>query len=229
MPKIFYDGCDMKYASYPSIVGFTTNTTIMRQAKQFSYRSFYEQHKDVIGDRPISFQCFSDDPNVIADQARRIHSLGQNIYVKIPVISSTGNSLLPTIVSLLREGIKVNITAVFTKDQIVSIASVLDQSSTPCIVSIFCGRISDTGVDPKEIMLYGVQMLSSFSNVELLWAGCKDNLVIQNADQVGCHIVTLPDAIVSRISRIGQKLDDLSQDTVASFLKDALEGNLSIE
>lgn len=229
MPKLFYDGCDMKFASYPSIVGFTTNTTIMRQSKQFSYRSFYEQHKQVIGDRPISFQCFSDDTNILEQQARSIHSFGPNVYVKIPVISSKGESLLPTIVSLIREGIKVNITAVFTKEQIDLIVSALEQSNTPCIVSIFCGRISDTGVDPKEIMTYGVQRLSSFSNIELLWAGCKDNLVVQHAEQVGCHIVTLPDAIISRLSRIGQPLDCLSQDTVSSFLKDAIDGNLSID
>ena len=226
MVKVFYDGCGIStYASYPNVVGFTTNTTIMRQAKQFNYKTFYEAHKDLIDGRPISFQIFSDEPEVIVQQARLINELGTNIYVKVPVITSQGESLLPTIKSLLQEGIQVNITAVFTYLQIDDISTMLSSctSTTKAIISVFGGRISDTGIEPRNIIRHAVQSVRDLTWVEILWAGVKDNLVIQYANEIGCHIVTVPDAIISRLNRIGQPLDTLSQDTVASFLKDGVE------
>jgi transaldolase len=229
MPKIFYDGCEMKYASYPNVVGFTTNTTIMRQSNQLNYSAFYNKHRDLVAGRPLSFQTFSDDATELKEQSRLIYSIGPNLYVKIPVITSTGVSNMDTIVELLQEGVQVNITAVFTTQQLDMIATKLPLDvKTPTIVSVFGGRISDTGVYPKDVIQYAVTTFKPHTNVEILWAGCKDNLVLQQADEVGCHIVTLPDAIISRINRIGQSLDNLSQDTVASFLKDAKEGQLSI-
>jgi len=229
MPKIFYDGCDIaKFGALPNVVGFTTNTTIMRQSNQLNYKNFYETNRDLIGGRPISFQIFSDEPATVVEQARLISSLGPSIYVKVPVINSRGESLIDTAVSLLTEGIRVNITAVFTRDQIDLIKSKILATSTPSIVSVFAGRISDTGVNPKEIIQYATAAFTSNKNIEVLWAGCKDNLVLQNADDVDCHIVTLPDAIMSRINRIGQPLSNLSVDTVASFLKDAREAGLTI-
>ena len=230
MPKIFYDGCDItKFGSYQGVVGFTTNTTIMRQSNQLNYKIFYEQNKDLINGRPISFQIFSNDKNEILLQAKMIYSIGNNIYVKVPVINSNGESLLDIIKILLDEGIKINITAVFTQDQIDLIQPIVLDTKTPTIVSIFGGRISDTGVNPKDIISYAVNLFKDNLSVEVLWAGCKDNLVIKNADDIGCHIVTLPDTIMMRINRIGQPLNNLSQDTVKSFLKDALEGALRIE
>ena len=229
-PKIFYDGADIaKFAGYDGVVGFTTNTSIMRQAGQLNYTAFYEKHRDLIAGRPISFQIFSDDAEVIAVQARAISAIGPNIYVKVPVINSRGESLLPVIVLLLTEGVRVNITAVFTEEQIASIAaSPVAKSETPAIVSVFAGRISDTGVNPKGLIATAVHSFAENANIEVLWAGCKDNLVLQNCRDVGCHIATLPDAIMQRINRIGQPLTSLSQDTVASFLKDAVDGDLTI-
>lgn len=228
-PKIFYDGCELKkFASYPNVVGFTTNTTIMRQSNQLNYKKFYDENKELIANRPISFQIFTDYSNVALEQARKIHSLGQNIYVKVPVINSQGTSMLDTVKTLLNEGIMVNITAIFTKQQLNEVRDCVLDTQTPTIVSVFGGRISDTGVNPKEIIAYAVQIFQSNSNIEVLWAGCKDNLVLQNAKSIGCQIVTLPDAILSRINRLGQPLDNLSQDTVKSFLKDAVDGGLQI-
>jgi transaldolase len=230
MPKIFYDGCDIKkFGSYPGVVGFTTNTTIMRQSNELNYKIFYEQNKDLINDRPISFQIFSNDKNEILLQAKMINAIANNIYVKVPVINSNGESLLDIIKILLDDGIKINITAVFTQDQIDLIQAIVLNTKTPTIVSIFGGRISDTGVNPKDIISYAVNLFKDNLSVEVLWAGCKDNLVLKNADDIGCHIVTLPDTIMTRINRIGQPLNNLSQDTVKSFLKDALEGALRIE
>lgn len=229
LPKIFYDGCDFaKFASYPNVVGFTTNTTIMRQSNQLNYKAFYDANQGLIQARPISFQIFSDDPETVLQQARQIHSLGTNIYVKVPVINSQGDSMMNVVDQLLREGIQVNVTAIFTKNQIDTVYSTIQSTQTPVIVSVFGGRISDTGVNPKEIIAYAVEVCKANPKIEILWAGCKDNLVIQNARDVGCHIVTLPDAILSRINRLGQPLTNLSQDTVKSFLKDAVEGCLQI-
>ena len=227
--KVFYDGCDIKkFGSYDSVVGFTTNTTIMRQANMLNYTRFYDDNKEYINGRPISFQIFSDDPNVIKEQAKKISLIGNNIYVKVPIINSIGEQLVDTAVELLNSGVQVNITAVFTMEQIDLLSSKLTNIQTPTIVSVFGGRISDTGVNPKRVIEYAVGSFKNNKNIEVLWAGCKDNLVLQNASDIGCHIVTLPEAIMSRINRIGQPLSNLSQDTVKSFLKDALDGGLSI-
>ncbi len=229
-PKIFYDGAEVaKFASYDGVVGFTTNTTIMRQGGKLNYTKFYEEHKEQIAGRPISFQIFADSSAEIEEQARKISAIGPNVYVKVPIINSRSELLLPVIEKLLADGIKVNITAIFTEQQIYEIAqSKVAKSQTPVIVSVFAGRISDTGVNPKGMIEYAVKLFRDNNNIEILWAGCKDNLVIQNAKDVGCQIVTLPDAIMTRINRIGQPLDSLSQDTVKSFLKDGVEGGLAI-
>ena len=228
--KIFYDGCDLhKFAGYPGVVGFTTNTTIMRQSGKLNYAQFLVENKGLINGRPISFQIFSDDPTVVLQQAHQISALGENIYVKVPVINSRGDSLLDVVKQLLADGIRVNVTAIFTQNQLLDVSTAILDTQTPAIVSVFGGRISDTGVNPKEIIGYAVNLFSSNKKIEVLWAGCKDNLVIQNANDVGCQIVTLPDAILSRINRIGQPLDSLSQDTVKSFLKDALEAGIVIQ
>ena len=227
--KIFYDGCDIKkFGSYEGVVGFTTNTTIMRQANQLNFTEFYNTNKDLIAGRPISFQIFSDESEIVKKQAREISSIGKNIYVKVPIINSRGEQLIDTAVELLQEGVQVNITAVFTLEQIDLLGEKILNVQTPTIVSIFGGRISDTGVNPKGIIQHAVNLFKNNTNIEVLWAGCKDNLVLQNASDVGCHIVTLPETIMTRINRIGQPLNSLSQDTVKSFLKDAVEGGLRI-
>ncbi len=232
MVKVFYDGTDMlRFAHHPLVVGFTTNTTIMRQSNQLCYQRFYETYVDQIKGRPISFQVFSDDSSTVREQARMIRSISNHpIYVKVPVSNSTGETFLPVILELLEEEIPINVTAVFTKEQIDLIYESLSlhKKATSAIVSIFGGRISDTGVEPKEIIRYAVERFVTLPWVEILWAGVKDNLILQQCQEVGCHIATLPDAIMSRIDRIGQPLDDLSKDTVRSFLKDAVDGKLTI-
>lgn len=229
MVKLFYDGCDIKqFGTYPNILGFTTNPTIMKQSGQSNYAAFYEANKEYINGRPISMQVFSDDPNEIFDQAEKISSIGANIIVKIPVVTSKGESNLPVIRRILEKSIPVNITAIFAKIQIDQIYMKLANISTNFIVSIFAGRISDTGVDPKDIIKYAVDTFAAYSNVQVLWAGVKDNLIIKNADDIGCHIATLPDSILLRINRLGQSLENLSRDTVFSFNKDASDNILSI-
>jgi transaldolase len=220
--KIFYDGCSIStYASNPNVVGFTTNTSIMKSSNQLNYRQFYESHKERINGRPISFQIFSDDKDVIRQQARDIHSLGPSIYVKIPIVTSTGESLLPLIYDLRNEGMMVNITAVCTKQQLDDIRLCLSSDcNVPTIVSVFAGRISDTGVNPKEMVAYAVEVHKDLPHVEILWAGVRDNLVFDIAKEIGCHIVTIPDAVISRMHRLGSSFDGLSTEVVGSFLKD---------
>jgi len=227
--KIFYDGYDLnRYASISGVVGFTTNTTIIRQAGYSSYKRFYEDNAHLIAGRPISFQVFSDNSETVIAQAKQIDSIGNNIYVKVPIVNSVGESMIETINAILSMGIRVNITAVFTPSQISRLESELITSGTPTIISIFGGRISDTGIDPKLVIKDACQRFSSKQEIEILWCGCKDNLVIQNAKDVACHIVTLPDAVISRINRIGMSLESLSVDTVKAFLQDAIGNNLSV-
>jgi transaldolase len=229
-PKIFYDGADIaKFGGQAGVVGFTTNTSIMRQAGQLNYTAFYRANDAVIAGRPISFQVFADEAAEVEVQARAISAIGPNIYVKVPIINSRGDYLLPVIEKLLADGIKVNITAIFTGAQIEAIAqSSVANTTTPTIVSVFAGRISDTGVNPKCLIADAVAVFRGNAAIEILWAGCKDNLVLQNCRDVGCQIATLPDAIMQRINRIGQPLTSLSQDTVTSFLKDAVDGGIVI-
>jgi transaldolase len=231
MPKLFYDGTLFEKFGKDNVVGFTTNTSICRQGGITSYSSFYNQHKSLINNRPISFQIFSDDPIVVAEQAKQIVSIGPNIYAKVPIINSKGESLLPTIMELLNQGVWVNITAIFTMEQINAISEAIHNSThtTPTIVSVFAGRISDTGIEPKSFMSHAVNQFKDRSEVEILWAGVKDNLVMQQAKEIGCHIVTCPDAIMTRLPRIGQKLDNLSQESVVLFLKDAVESGIRID
>lgn len=229
MTKIFYDGTNL-VAHEKSVEGFTTNTTIMKSGNETCYQSFYQKHAHLINDRPISFQVFSDDGEEVLTQARQIASIGRNVYAKIPVINSHGISMLPFIVDLLKEGVPINITAIFTTEQMELISNVLHESShsTPTIVSVFAGRISDTGQNPQTYVATAVRLFSDRHEVQVLWAGVKDNLVFQQARDIGCHIVTCPDSIMTRLSRLNQPLDNVSQDSVSVFLKDAKDSGMRI-
>ena len=227
-PKIFYDGYDLE--KYDGLyVGITTNPSIIRQSGYKSYKTFYDDKKKIIQNCPISFQVFSDSETEIVEQAKHIRSIGTNVYVKVPIVNSKGESNMSAINNILSMNTPVNITAVFTKEQIDFIYNTLiNKKSTSVIISIFGGRISDTGVDPKETVKYACDTFKDHLEVEILWCGCRDNLVIQHAKDIGCHIVTLPDNVISRISRIGTSLTSASEDVVKMFMKDALDNKLII-
>jgi transaldolase len=218
--KIFYDGDKIeKYHANPNVVGFTMNSTFIKQSGAKSWKEFYDANAAFIGSRPISLQVTNDDS--IDEQARQLHRFGSNIYVKVPVLNSKGESNLPVINTLLRDGIKVNITCVFTKEQVKDVFSNLALYGTPCIVSIFSGGISDTGVDPTETVQLASTLAKPYSNVEILWAGVKDNLVFNKCAETGCHIVTVPDSVMDRMTRIGLDLHTMSIDKVILFNTDA--------
>lgn len=218
--KIFYDGDKItKYANYPGVVGFTMNSTFIKQSGFPTWKQFYDSVAPIIGDRPISLQVTNDE--AIEEQARRLHSFGPSVFVKVPVLNAKGESNLPCINRLLLEQIKVNITCVFTLDQVKEVFASLQPTSTPCIVSIFAGGISDAGVDPLETVQLAVDLARPHAAVEILWAGVKDNLAFQKCVATGCHIITVPDTVMDRMTRIGLNLHQMSIDKVKLFNTDA--------
>lgn len=218
--EIYYDGTNFKrYGDMKEVVGFTTNTSFMQLAGELNYPKFYESVKDIVKDRPISLQLCSPNSEKMIEDAYKISSYGPNVYVKIPIIQPYGQSNVDTIVNLAMNGIKINVTAIFTIDQILELYHKLwdKDIQTPMIVSIFAGRISDTCVDPKPIIQFACKLLKPLTNIKVLWAGCKEVLSIQHAMDVGCHIITIPDSILDRLNRVDMDLQEFSKETVRMF------------
>jgi transaldolase len=224
--KVFYDGDNIsKYHSHSSVVGFTMNSTFIKQSGAKSWKAFYDTNAKYISGRPISLQVTNDSD--IEAQARELHSFGNNVFVKIPVVSSSGESNMPVINKLLNDNIKINITCVFTQEQVKEVFTSLVHTSTPCIVSIFAGGIADTGIEPLETGELAVRLSKEHSNVEILWAGVKDNLAFKKCIDFGCHIITVPDNVMDRMNRIGLNLHQMSIDKVKLFNNDAKNVQIS--
>ncbi len=223
--KIYYDGVNIeKYSALDYISGFTTNTSFVYQANVQDYREFILEYVGKSNGMPCSFQVWSDDNDEIARQALEISSMGENVYVKIPIIKCDGTSNSQIIKKLISGGIKVNITAVHTEDQIdEAFASIPNDTKT--IVSIFAGGITDTGKNPMETIKYGVKRSLDFKNSEILWAGCQTNLNIKEAEECGCHIITIPDSILNKIGRIGIDTKEASIVKVNKFMEDGISIN----
>jgi len=222
--KIFADGADfdgmVKMADNPLIQGFTTNPTLMRKAGVNDYEAFARRVLAAIADRPVSFEVFADDFPSMAEQARAIATWGPNVNVKIPVSTTKGQSSNELIRALSSEGITLNITAIFTLDQVRGVARALDPS-TPAIVSVFAGRIADTGVDPIPHMRACKEILASRPKAELLWASTRELLNIFHAEEAGCDIVTVPNEFLAKLNLIDKDLSEYSRETVQLFYKDA--------
>ncbi len=226
MVKIFADGADIKgmlemYRN-PLIRGFTTNPTLMRKAGVSDYRAFAREVLAAIPDRPISFEVFSDEFDEMELQARQIASWGSNVYVKIPVTNTRQQSSVKLIRNLAEAGICVNVTAVMALDQVRDVSTAL-AGGPPAIVSVFAGRIADTGRDPMPLMAAAVEILRMYPNVELLWASPREVLNIFQADAVGCHIITATNDILKKLALVGKDLHGFSLDTVKMFREDALK------
>jgi transaldolase len=222
--KLYCDGADLKdiarMAANPLIRGFTTNPTLMRKAGVADYAGFAREALAIVGNKPISFEVFSDDFSEMEREARIIATWGGNTYVKIPVSNTAGASAVPLIRKLSADGIALNVTAVFTLEQVREIADAL-AGSVPSIVSIFAGRIADTGVDPMPLMSQAAGILSSRPQSELLWASPRELLNVFHADASGCHIITATPDILAKLSLVGKDLRDYSLDTVKMFYNDA--------
>ena len=222
--KLFADGADktqiLRFYANPLIRGFTTNPTLMRSAGVKNYEAFAREILDVIRDRPISFEVFADNFGEMERQARKIAAWGENVYVKIPISNTKRQSSMELAGQLAHSGVKVNITAVLTLDQVRAAADALTGGS-PGIISIFAGRIADTGRDPVPTVAAAVDLVSAYSNIELIWASRRELLNIFQANDAGCHIITVPETILAKLETVGKDLDEFSLETVAMFHNDA--------
>jgi len=229
--KIFADGADIKAmreaAAHPLIKGFTTNPTLMRQAGVNDYKAFAQEVLKLIPDRPISFEVFADDFPTMEAQAREIASWGANVYVKIPVSNTRGDFSGPLIASLARAGVKLNVTAIMTLEQVSRVGEAL-VANVPAVVSVFAGRIADSGRDPVPHMSDALRRLNNRPKAELLWASPREVLNIFQADAIGCHIITVTGDHLKKLALVGKNLDQYSRETVAMFYKDAQTAGFSI-
>jgi transaldolase len=229
--KIFADGADLQgmlqmYAK-PWIKGFTTNPTLMRKAGISDYKAFAKQVLTAIPDRPISFEVFSDDFPEMERQAREIATWGPNVYVKIPITNTRAESSVELCHKLAGDGLKLNVTALMTLDQVRGIAKAL-AGGPPSCVSVFAGRAADTGVDPVPLMTEAVSILASHPNIELIWASPRELLNIVQAHCIGCHIITVTNDILGKLDLLGKNLSDYSLDTVKMFHRDAVASGFTL-
>ena len=230
--KIFADGAELasikEMYKNPLIKGFTTNPTLMRKANVRDYRAFALEVLKVVSDRPVSFEVFSDDFLEMERQALEIASWDENVYVKIPVTNTRGEFSGPLIRRLSDKGVQVNVTALMTTDQVAKVADCLSHS-TGSFVSVFAGRIADTGRDPVPLMAEAVKVLSPHPKAELIWASPRELLNIFQADSLGCHIITATSDVLAKLHLVGKDLDTFSLETVLMFRRDALEAGYTID
>ena len=229
--KLFADGADKKgmleMYERPWIQGFTTNPTLMRKAGITDYRTFAREILDAIKDRPISFEVFSDDFGEMARQAREIASWGKNVYVKIPVTNTRGQTSYELVKELSRAGIKLNVTAVFTLEQVRDVMAHL-APGTPAYVSVFAGRIADTGRDPMPHMAAALALVHMSPGVELIWASPRELLNVFHAEAVGCDIITMTNDLLAKLTSAGKDLGQFSLETVKMFRDDAVKAGFTL-
>jgi len=230
--KIFADGADLHsildLARNPWIKGFTTNPTLMRKAGIKDYESFGRELVREIPDRPFSFEVLSDGFDEMEAQALSISSWGYNVYVKIPITNTRAQSSAPLIHRLARQGVKVNVTALMTLDQVDAVVPALRHGPPSCI-SIFAGRIADTGVDPLPILRAALDRIRQYPEIELIWASPRELFNVVQADEIGCHIITVTHDLLKKLPLLGKDLHEYSLDTVKMFYEDARAANFSLD
>ena len=229
--KLFADGADLdvirKMAANPLIQGFTTNPTLMRKAGIADYVAFSREALQIVAPRPISLEVFSDDFAEMEAQAREIASWGRNVFVKIPITNTRGDSAAPLVARLAKAGVQLNVTALLTEAQVKEIAAALSPS-VASFVSVFAGRIADTGVDPVPIMARSVELLRGLPLAELIWASPRELLNVFQADSVGCHVITATADVLNKLPVVGKDLTAYSLETVEMFRKDAVAAGFTI-
>jgi transaldolase len=229
--KIFADGADLDailaLAANQRIAGFTTNPTLMWKAGLTDYEEFARRLLERITTHPISFEVFADDPVEMRRQAQMISRWGENVYVKIPVSTTAGESMAPLVRELSEDGVKVNVTALFTTAQVELITEAVKNGAPSCI-SVFAGRIADAGIDPVPIMKRSVEIMVQAPRSELIWASPREILNVVQADQVGCHIITVTSDLLRKLDLLGKDLLQYSLETVQMFHRDALSAGFSL-
>ena len=221
--RIFADGADLpgllEMARRPYISGFTTNPTLMRKAGVADYRAFAREALLAIADRPISFEVFADEPVEMERQAREIASWGPNVFVKIPVTTTRGESCAPLVRRLADDGLQLNVTALLTLDQVREVSQAL-AGGAPSFVSVFAGRIADTGRDPVPLLGQALRIMAPWPDQQLIWASPRELLNIFQADTIGCHVITVTNDVLKKLPLVGKDLDQYSLETVRMFFED---------
>ncbi|UXS76404.1 transaldolase [Staphylococcus chromogenes] len=229
--QVFADGADinqMKQAyQIKEVDGFTTNPSLMAKAGVKDYKQFAKEVVEAIPDASISFEVFGDDMETMEKEAEIIQQFGENIFVKIPIVNTKGETMLPLIKKLSAKGVKLNVTAVYTIEQVKDITEAVTEG-VETYVSVFAGRIADTGVDPLPLMKEAVEVTHSKKGVQLLWASCRELFNVVQADEIGADIITCPSDVVKKVPNIGRDINELSVDTVKGFSKDIQSSGLSI-
>ncbi len=222
--KIFADGASaediLRCDELPYVHGFTTNPTLMRKAGVSDYEAFARDILPQVAPKPVSLEVFADTNDEMEAQARKIASWGANVYVKIPVSNTAGASTVPLVSKLSREGVPLNVTAIFTIEQVREMAAALSPE-TPSIISVFAGRIADSGRDPEPIMRTARALVEANPAIELLWASTRELFNIYQALESGAHIITAPPSVIEKIPGIGRPLSECSLDTVRTFHADS--------
>ena len=229
--KIFCDIADIslikKFNKKKIVKGFTTNPSLMRSAGAKNYKAYSKKILKICKNKPISFEVFADDHNSMIEQGIKIDTWGKNVYVKVPVINSKNKFTGQVINELNKKKIKLNITAVYTAKQTEKILKVINKK-TKIIISIFAGRTGDTGKDPIPEFLKSIRLAKKYKNVEILWASVREPYNYLQAKQIGCHIITIPPSIIAKIEKFGKTFDQLTVETVKTFLVDSKKSNFKI-
>jgi transaldolase len=229
--KIFADGADkagmLEMYEKPFVKGLTTNPTLMKKAGITDYRAFCKDILTSINDKPLSFEVFSDDFSEMERQALEIASWGDNVYVKIPITNTRQEACYDLVNKLAAQKVKLNVTALMTLDQVRNVVAALDPN-IPSYVSVFAGRIADTGYDPVPLMTTAVEILKTAPAAELIWASPRELLNIFQADEIGCHVITVTNDILKKLSLVGYDLDEYSLDTVKMFYADAVAAGFKL-
>ena len=229
--KIFADGASKKdileLNSKDFIKGFTTNPSLMKKSGITDYESFSKEILQIVNKKPFSLEVFADDFEEIEKQARKISQWGENVYVKIPISNSKGKKSISLIKKLSNEGVKLNITAIFTIKQIEETIDALN-NNVNSIISIFAGRIADTGADPLPYIIKAKDLIGDNENMMTLWASTRQIYSIFEADKVGCNIITVPHEMLNKLDILGKNLEEYSLETVNQFYKDAISSNFNI-
>ncbi len=231
MTKLFADGCSidgiMQMNAKPYIHGFTTNPTFMKQAGITDYLGFAKELTSKIKDKPISLEVFSDDLDEMVRQAHILATLGDNVFVKIPITNSVGESTYSVVKKLSGQGVKINVTACMTIDHVLTAMGAIGKE-TPSFISIFAGRIADTGRDPVPMIAESVKILSDYPNIEIIWAAARELFNMIQAESVGCHCITAINPILDNMKLLGKDLNEYSLETVQMFSRDAKEAGYSL-
>lgn len=229
--KFFADGADLKdfikLSKNKLVSGFTTNPSLMRKSGVKNYLSFAKKVLKIIRKKPVSFEIFADDIDQIEKQALKISKLGENVFVKIPIINTKKKSNVALIADLNRKGVKINVTAIFTTNQTISLFKKI-KGKTEIIFSVFAGRIADTGVNAQLEMKKHIKNCKGKKNIKILWASVREVYNLVEAENIGCHIITVPPSILSKTKNFNKNLEDYSQETVKMFFDDAKKSGYSL-